>query len=192
MIAVKILLRADSGFARGDLMAWCEENQVDYLFGLARNPRLQTTIRPELAQAKALSDQHEQPVRRFKDFLYDTLDSWSRKRRVVAKAEVLPRGPNPRFVVTSLSAEKIPAQILYEQIYCARGEMENRIKEQQLDLFPDCTSTHTFRANQFRLSLTAFAYVLIETLLRAGADREAQDRLGRIPRDNAKDRLRHH
>ena len=161
---VKILLRADSGFSREDLMAWCEENQVDYLFGLARNPRLQEAIRPELTQAKALSDQHQQPVRRFKDFRYRTLKSWSRQRRVVAKAEVLPRGPNPRFVVTSLSAEKIPAQILYEQIYCARGEMENRIKEQQLDLFADRTSTHTFRANQLRLSFTAVAYVLMEGL----------------------------
>ena len=161
---VKILLRADSGFAREELMGWCEENQVDYLFGLARNPRLQAAIRPESAQAKALSDQHQQPVRRFKDFLYDTLDSWSRQRRVVAKAEILPRGPNPRFVVTSLSAQNHPAQPLYEQIYCARGEMENRIKEQQLDLFADRTSTHTFRANQLRLSLTASAYVLMEGL----------------------------
>ena len=165
---VKILLRADSGFARETLMAWCEENQVDYLFGLARNPRLQAAIRPELAQAKALSDQHQQPVRLFKDFLYDTLDSWSRQRRVVAKAEVLDRGPNPRFVVTSLSAQNHPAQSLYEQIYCARGEMENRIKEQQLDLFADHTSTYTFRANQLRLSLTACAYVLMEGLRRDG------------------------
>ena len=165
---VKILLRADSGFARETLMAWCEENQVDYLFGLARNPRLQAAIRPELAQAKALSDQRQQPVRLFKDFLYDTLDSWSRQRRVVAKAEVLDRGPNPRFVVTSLSAQNHPAQSLYEQIYCARGEMENRIKEQQLDLFADRTSTYTFRANQLRLSLTACAYVLMEGLRRDG------------------------
>ena len=161
---VKILLRADSGFAREDLMAWCEENQVDYLFGLARNPRLQEAIRPELTQAKALSDQRQQPVRLFKDFRYRTRKSWSRQRRVVAKAEVLPRGPNPRFVVTSLSAENHPAQPLYEQTYCARGEMENRIKEQQLDLFADRTSTHTFRANQLRLSFTAVAYVLMEGL----------------------------
>ena len=161
---VKILLRADSGFAREDLMAWCEENQVDYLFGLARNPRLQEAIRPELTQAKALSDQRQQPVRLFTDFRYRTLKSWSRQRRVVAKAEVLPRGPNPRFVVTSLSAHNHPAQPLYEQTYCARGEMENRIKEQQLDLFADRTSTHTFRANQLRLSFTAVAYVLMEGL----------------------------
>ena len=161
---VKILLRADSGFARETLMAWCEENQVDYLFGLARNSRLQEAIRPELARAKALSDQHQQPVRRFKDFSYRTHKNWSRQRRVVAKAEVLPRGPNPRFVVTSLSAHNHPAQPLYEQTYCARGEMENRIKEQQLDLFADRTSTHTFRANQLRLSLTSIAYTLMEAL----------------------------
>ena len=165
---VKILLRADSGFARETLMAWCEENQVDYLFGLARNPRLQEAIRPELAQAKALSDQHQQPIRLFKDVRYRTHKNWSRKRRVVAKAEVLPRGPNPRFVVTSLSAHNHPAQPLYEQTYCARGEMENRIKEQQLDLFADRTSSHTFRANQLRLSLTACAYVLMEGLRREG------------------------
>ena len=165
---VKILLRADSGFAREPLMAWCEQNQVDYLFGLARNPRLEEAIHPELAQAKALSDQRQQPVRLFTDFPYRTLKSWSRQRRVVAKAEVLPRGPNPRFVVTSLSAHNHPAQPLYEQTYCARGEMENRIKEQQLDLFADRTSTHTFRANQLRLSLTACAYVLMEGLRRDG------------------------
>ena len=145
-------------------MAWCEHNQVDYLFGLAGNPRLEDAIGPELDQAKTLSDQLQQPVRLFKDFSYCTLKSWSRQRRVVAKAEGLPRGPNPRFVVTSLSALDHPSQPLYEQIYCGRGEMENRIKEQQLDLFADRTSTHTFRANQLRLSLTAFAYVLVEGL----------------------------
>ncbi len=161
---VKILLRADSGFAREALMAWCEENQVDYLFGLARNARLQEAIRPELTRAKALSDQHQQPIRLFTDFRFRTLKNWSRQRRVVAKAEALPRGPNPRFVVTSLSAQNHPAQPLYEQTYCARGEMENRIKEQQLDLFADRTSTHTFRANQLRLSFTAVAYVLMEGL----------------------------
>ena len=165
---VKILLRADSGFAREPLMAWCEQNQVDYLFGLARNPRLEEAIHPELAQAKALSDQRQQPVRLCKDFSYRTHKNWSRQRRVMAKAEILPRGPNPRFVVTSLSAHNHPAQPLYEQTYCARGEMENRIKEQQLDLFADRTSTHTFRANQLRLSLTACAYVLMEGLRRDG------------------------
>jgi len=163
---VKILLRADSGFAREELMGWCEHHQVDYLFGLARNSRLQDAIAPELAQAQALFNQQQQPVRLFTDLSYRTQKSWSRKRRVVAKAEVLPRGPNPRFVVTSLSAENHPAQPLYEQIYCARGEMENRIKEQQLDLFADRTSTHSFRANQLRLLMTSFAYVLVEGLRR--------------------------
>ena len=163
---VQILLRADSGFAREALMGWCEHHQVDYLFGLARNPRLQDAIAPELAQAQALSDQLQQPVRLFTDLSYRTLKSWSRQRRVVAKAEILPRGPNPRFLVTSLSARDYPAQPLYEQIYCARGEMENRIKEQQLDLFADRTSTHSFRANQLRLLLTSFASVLVEALRR--------------------------
>ncbi len=163
---VKILLRADSGFAREELMGWCEHHQVDYLFGLARNSRLQDAIAPELAQAQALFNQQQQPVRLFTDLSYRTHKSWSRKRRVVAKAEVLPRGPNPRFVVTSLSARDSPAQPLYEQIYCARGEMENRIKEQQLDLFADRTSTHSFRANQLRLLMTSFAYLLVEGLRR--------------------------
>lgn len=163
---VKILLRADSGFAREELMGWCEQNQVDYLFGLARNCRLQDAIAPQMAQAQTLFNQQQQPVRLFTDLSYSTLNSWSRQRRVVAKAEVLPRGPNPRFVVTSLSAGDYPAQPLYEQIYCARGEMENRIKEQQLDLFADRTSTHTFRANQLRLLMTSFAYVLVEGLRR--------------------------
>ena len=163
---VKILLRADSGFAREALMGWCEQHQVDYLFGLARNSRLQDAIVPEMAQAQALFNQQQQPVRLFTDLSYRTHKSWSRMRRVVAKAEVLPRGPNPRFVVTSLSAQDYPAQPLYEQIYCARGEMENRIKEQQLDLFADRTSTHSFRANQLRLLMTSFAYVLVEGLRR--------------------------
>jgi len=163
---VKILLRADSGFAREELMGWCEQHQVDYLFGLARNSRLQDAIAPEMAQAQALFNQQQQPVRLFTDLSYRTQKSWSRKRRVVAKAEVLPRGPNPRFVVTSLSARDYPAQSLYEQIYCARGEMENRIKEQQLDLFADRTSTYTFRANQLRLLMASFAYVLVEGLRR--------------------------
>ena len=163
---VKILLRADSGFAREELMAWCEQNQVDYLFGLPRNCRLQEAIAPELAQAQALSDQHQQPARRFTDLSYAPRKGWRRQRRVVAKAEVLDRGPNPRFLVTSLSAQDYPAQFLYERIYCARGEMENRIKEQQLDLFADRTSTHSFRANQLRLLMTSFAYVLVEGLRR--------------------------
>jgi Transposase DDE domain group 1 len=127
---IEILLRADSGFARDELMVWCEDHGVDYVFGLARNPRLLTEIDDALAEADAEHAATGQPARRFDDFAYATLGSWSRKRRVVAKAEHLAKGANPRFVVTSLTATKIGAQTLYEDIYCARGEMENRIKEQ--------------------------------------------------------------
>ena len=166
--AVEILLRADSGFARDELMAWCEDNGVDYVFGLARNPRLLAEIHEALAVAAAEHAASGQPARQFDDFTYATLDSWSRERRVVAKAEHLPQGANPRFVVTSLTAETIDARTLYEDLYCARGEMENRIKEQQLDLFADRTSAATMRANQLRLWFASFAYVLLEALRRIG------------------------
>jgi hypothetical protein len=165
---VKIILRADSGFARDDLMAWCEAHGVDYLFGLARNQRLVDAIGQELAAAAAESLAQSGPARGFADFSWRTLDSWSCARRVVAKAEHLPQGPNPRFVVTSLSAAEIDARILYEQVYCARGEVENRIKEQQLDLFAGRTSAATMRANQLRLWFASFAYVLLEALRRIG------------------------
>jgi hypothetical protein len=165
---VKILLRADSGFARDELMAWCEAHGVDYLFGLARNQRLVDAIGQELAAAEAESRAQGGPARRFADFPWRTLDSWSRARRVVAQAEHLSQGANPRFVVTSLSATEIDARTLYEQVYCARGEVENRIKEQQLDLFADRTSAATMRANQLRLWFASFAYVLIEALRRIG------------------------
>jgi Transposase DDE domain group 1 len=165
---VEILLRADSGFAREALMAWCEANGVDYVFGLARNSRLLAEIEAELAGAAAEHVATGVPVRRFQDFTYATLDSWSRERRVVAKAEHLPKGANPRFVVTSLSAAEIDARTLYEDIYCARGDMENRIKEQQLDLFADRTSAATMQANQLRLWFASFAYVLLEALRRIG------------------------
>src|SRR5919106_149521 len=165
---VKILLRADSGFAREELMAWCEANAVDYVFGLARNQRLIGAIAPELAAAEAESLARSGPARRFADFSWRTLDSWSRTRRVVAKAEHLAKGANPRFVVTSLPASAIAAHTLYEDIYCARGEVENRIKEQQLDLFADRTSAATLRANQLRLWFASFAYVLLEALRRIG------------------------
>jgi hypothetical protein len=165
---VKILLRADSGFAREALMAWCEDHQVDYVFGLARNDRLIAAIAHELAAASASSLAEGGPARCFADFFWSTLDSWSRRRRVVAKAEHLPRGPNPRFVVTSLAAAEIDARTLYEEVYCARGEVENRIKEQQLDLFADRTSAATLRANQLRLWFASFAYVLLEALRRIG------------------------
>jgi hypothetical protein len=165
---VKILLRADSGFARDELMTWCEGNGVDYVFGLARNERLVGAVADELAVAEAESLTQAGPVRRFADFPWRTLGSWSRARRVVAKAEHLPRGANPRFVVTSLAVSRVDARTLYEDIYCARGEVENRIKEQQLDLFADRTSAATLRANQLRLWFASFAYVLLEALRRIG------------------------
>ena len=162
-----IVLRADSGFARDELMAWCEDNEVSFLFGLARNKRLVGEIQAELAEAEAASLAAEgAPARRFKDFMWSTRRSWSRQRRVVAKAEWTQGEANPRFVVTNLSAEEIAAKPLYEERYCARGEMENRIKECQLDLFADRTSTHSMRANQLRLWLASMAYVLICALRR--------------------------
>jgi hypothetical protein len=165
---IKIVLRADSGFARDELMAWCETKGVDYLFGLARNERLVGQIVAELSEAEASSLSRAAPARCFADFFWRTRDSWSRARRVVAKAEHLPKGPNPRFVVTSLRAAEIDARSLYEDVYCARGEVENRIKEQQLDLFADRTSAATLRANQLRLWFASFAYVLLDALRRIG------------------------
>ena len=165
---VSILLRADSGFARDELMAWCEANGVDYVFGLARNERLVGAIADDLAAAELESLAKGDPARRFADFFWRTRDSWSRARRVVAKAEHLPQGANPRFVVTSLAAGTIDARALYENVYCARGEVENRIKEQQLDLFADRTSAATMRANQLRLWFASFAYVLLDALRRIG------------------------
>jgi hypothetical protein len=165
---VRILVRADSGFAREDLMAWCETHRVDYVFGLARNSRLLDELAIDMAWA---DDEHErtgQSARRFKDFRYRTRDSWSRRRRVIGKAEHLAKGANPRFVVTSLKRRDIDAKTLYESVYCARGEMENRIKEQQLDLFADRTSTATMAANQLRLWFSSFAYVLMAALRRIG------------------------
>jgi hypothetical protein len=164
----RILLRGDSGFAREALMAWCEANRVDFLFGLARNERLEAAIRDEMLQASLDSLRTGTPARRFKDFMWSTLDSWSRHRRVVGKAEVTRAEANPRFVVTSLKSSEVAAQHLYEAIYCARGEMENRIKECQLDLFADRTSAATMRANQLRLWFAAMAYVLLCALRRIG------------------------
>jgi hypothetical protein len=164
----RILLRADSGFCREDLMAWCEANRVDYLFGLARNTRLVAEISAELAAARAESEQTDKPARRFKDFTWSTLDSWSRPRRVVGKAEWTQGEANPRFVVTSLGRDETEARHLYEKTYCARGEMENRIKECQLDLFADRTSANPMRANQLRLWFASMAYVLVAALRRIG------------------------
>jgi len=165
---VRILLRADSGFAREALMAWCEHNRVDFVFGLARNPRLVEEIAVELIQAEDEAERTGQPARRYKDFRWSTLDSWSRRRRVIAKAEWTGGEANPRFIVTSLKPSEVAARHLYEQVYCARGEMENRIKECQGDLFADRTSAATMRANQLRLWFASMAYVLVCALRRIG------------------------
>src|SRR5579863_505154 len=164
---VNIVLRGDSGFCREELMAWCErdENRVDYLFGLARNQRLTRIIGAQMHQARLLHQSTGKPARVFTEFSYQTKKSWSRARRVVAKAEYLDKGENPRFVVTSLSAEQCPAQHLYEKFYCARGEMENRIKE-QMCLFAYRLSTDEMKANQLRLYFSALAYTLVEAMRR--------------------------
>ena len=163
---VAIWLRADSGFAREDLMAWCEENGVHYVFGLARNDRLVAKIARELKAAEKEYAKTKAPTRRFKDFVWTTLESWSRKRRVIGKAEWTKGEANPRFIVTSLEKGAVAAPILYEDIYCARGDMENRIKECQGDLFADRTPAATMRANQLRLWFASFAYVLMCALRR--------------------------
>ncbi|MGD9649069.1 MAG: IS1380 family transposase [Pirellulales bacterium] len=161
---VRIIVRGDSGFCRENLMAWCEQNGVHFLFGLAKNKRLLKVIGAQMHQAKLLFQETQQASRVFHDFLYQTRKSWSSERRVVGKAEHLTKGANPRFVVTSLPADQWPAKLLYEETYCGRGEMENRIKEQQLCLFADRTSCQTMRANQLRLWLSSVAYVLLQTL----------------------------
>ncbi len=165
---VKILLRADSGFAREELMSWCETNRVDYVFGLAKNARLIREIEAALEQVREQFEQTTTPARRFCEFHYITLKSWSRQRRVIGKAEHLAKGSNPRFIVTSLSAQHDPARDLYEKTYCARGDMENRIKEQQLALFADRTSSSKMKANQLRLWFSTAAYLLIHQLRRLG------------------------
>ena len=162
---VEIVLRADSGFCREELMAWCEQNHVDYVFGLQRNPRLRKIIGREMHDAQLQHQAAGKAARVFSEFDYRTHKSWSRSRRVAAKAEYLDKGENPRFVVTSLSAEQWPAQDLYEKFYCARGEMENRIKE-QMCLFADRLSTDEMKGNQLRLYFSALAYTLVEALRR--------------------------
>ena len=161
---VRIVVRGDSGFCREPLMRWCEEHGVDYVFGLAKNGRLLRASGKELHEAQQQFQQTGQPSRVFTEFSYRTRQSWSRERRVVGKAEHLAKGSNPRFVVTSLSAAHCDARTLYEQRYCGRGDMENRIKEQQRCLFADRTSCHTMRANQLRLWLSSVAYVLLQAL----------------------------
>jgi len=165
---VQIVIRGDSGFCREHIMRWCEEHDVDYVLGLAKNDRLIAELADELEQAKKQFDASGQAARVFKDFTYQTRESWSRGRRVIGKAEHLAKGSNPRFVVTSLPAEQIAAQPLYEKEYCARGDMENRIKEQQLYLFADRTSAATMRANELRLWFSSVAYTLLAALRRLG------------------------
>ncbi len=165
---VSIIIRADSGFCRDALLDWCETHQIDYVMGLAKNDRLKREIADQMIQAEAEFQTTGKSARVFKDFLYRTRKSWSRTRRVVGKAEFLAKGANPRFVVTSLPPERLGAQALYEDFYCARGDMENRIKEQQLDLFADRTSAGTMRANQLRLYLSSAAYMLMQALRRLG------------------------
>ena len=165
---VPIVIRGDSGFCRDEIMTWCEENGVDYVLGLAKNARLVRAIGGELHRVQAVFEQTGQASRIFSEFFYRTKKSWSLSRRVVAKAEHLSKGSNPRFVVTSLPREAMEGRPLYEDFYCARGEMENRIKEQQLALFADRTSTAHLRSNQLRLYLSSFAYGLMQALRRLG------------------------
>jgi hypothetical protein len=166
--AMRIIVRADSGFCREELMKWCEDRGVSYVVGFARNDRLRRIIEPQIQQAAQLHRQSGKPARVFTEFSYQTTTgSWSRSRRVVAKAEQLEGKENPRFVVTNLSAEEWPAQRLYEDLYCERGEMENRIKE-QLSLFAGRVSAETMRANQLRVYFAAMAYVLMHGLRRLG------------------------
>jgi len=165
---VKIVIRGDSGFCRDTIMSWCEAQRIDYVFGLAKNERLKAVIADEMQRAQELYEATRKAARVFKDFRYETRESWTRERRVVAKAEHLDKGANPRFVVTSIGLEQIDAQTLYEQSYCGRGDMENRIKEQQLWLFADRTSTGKMRANQLRLYFSSVAYLLMQALRRLG------------------------
>ena len=161
---VQIIVRGDSDFCRDALMTWCEQNGVDYVLGIARNRRLQRAVDKPMAKAKRAHERTGRAARAFRSFRYRTHKSWSRSRRVVGKAEYLSKGPNPRFVVTSLKAKQYGAKTLYEVMYCARGEMENRIKEQQLGLFGTRASCHRFRANHVRAWLSLAAHLLIVVL----------------------------
>jgi hypothetical protein len=165
---VRVILRADSGFCREEIMKWCEANGVDYVFGLARNTRLVKIIGGELQQAKQEYKQTKKAARVFREFEYRTKKTWSKARRVIAKAEHLEKGANPRFIVTSMGAERMEGRAMYEDFYCGRGEMENRIKEQQLGLFADRTSTSLMRSNQLRLYFSSMAYWLMEALRTLG------------------------
>lgn len=155
----KIILRGDSGFCRPDILSWCERNNVLYVIGLPKNQRLVRAINGSLREARRFYDRTRRPQRIFRELRYKTRKTWKKTRRVVAKAEHLPDGPNPRFIVTNLDQGRWPARKLYEKLYCARGNMENRIKEQKLFMFADRLSTHTIRANQIRLWFSTFAYL---------------------------------
>lgn len=168
---VRMILRGDSGFCRDAIMSYCEAIPgVEYVLGLSKNSRLGKAIAGELAQAKQQYEATQEAARVFKDFRYRTRKSWSCERRVVGKAEYLAKGENPRFIVTSIGSDQQEARALYEDMYCARGEMENRIKEQQLGLFADRTSTAWMRSNELRLYFSSFAYVLVQTLRRLGLE----------------------
>lgn len=173
---VRIVIRGDSGFCREPIMRWCEDNNVQYILGLAKNSRLVEAIARERLAARMFYRDSGEPARLFAELRYQTLTSWSRERRVVAKAEHLAKGENPRFVVTNLTVEEADARTLYEDRYCLRGEMENRIKEQQLCLFADRTSCATMRANQLRLWFSSLAYVLLAALRRHGLRETDQER----------------
>jgi hypothetical protein len=166
--AVRIVVRGDSGFCQDNIMTWCEANGIDYVVGFAKNERLNAILVEELQQAQKQYEETKEASRVFKDFRYQTLQSWTQERRVVAKAEHLDKGSNPRFVVTSIEMHRMDARTLYEQLYCARGDMENRIKEQQLWLFADRTSAGKMRANQIRLYFSSAAYLLMQSLRRLG------------------------
>lgn len=165
---VRIIVRGDSGFCREDLMHWCETNKVDYVIGLAKNSRLEQLVKKDLKKAKQKCKRTGKAARVFRNLKYRTLTTWSKKRRVVAKSEYLPDGANPRFVVTTIARAEFGARALYEDQYCARGEMENRIKEQQMGLFADRTSAHTLRANQLRLWFSCIAYALMNEVREVG------------------------
>jgi Transposase DDE domain group 1 len=181
---VRIILRGDSGFCRDDLMSWCEENDVDYIFGVGKTARLVTRIASELAEAEAEHRATNLPARRFNDFMWTTLDSWNRERRVIAKAEWTEGKSNPRFIVTTLSIADGFARHLYEKVYCARGEMENRLKECKNTHASGRTSTATLRANQLRLWFSAMSYVMTDSLRRLGlAETELADATSDTIRD---------
>jgi hypothetical protein len=165
---VQIVVRGDSGFCRDELLDWCEANRVDYVIGLAKNKCLSRILGGEIHQAQQQFEATGEAARVFKDFEYRTHKSWSRARRVIGKAEHLAKGANPRFVVTSFPTESYDARTVYEDEYCARGNMENRIKEQQLYLFADRTSCQSLRANQLRLALSTAAYVVMRALRETG------------------------